>query len=86
MRSTTEIVEEMPGLTREAVAYLVRLGVVTPVGRGPGKGRPFVFSDTDAALIQLIQTERDAGYTLTVAIRRARNNLRQPSLLPGGVS
>lgn len=82
MRSTTDLLEELDGLTREAVAYLIRLEVVTPVGRARGRGRPFAFSDRDAELIRYIWRWRREGFTWEAAVRKAESQVRQPSLLP----
>lgn len=82
MKSTTDLLQENEGLTREAIAYLVRMEAVKPTGRGPGRGRPFTFSDRDAELIQLIWRAKREGYTWDAALSRARERLVQPSLLP----
>lgn len=82
MKSTTDLLSENPGLTRETVAYLVRLEAVTPVGRGPGRGRPFTFSDNDAELITLIWAARREGFTWDAALARARQQHLQPALIP----
>ena len=82
MKSTSDLLQENEGLTRETVAYLVRLEAVRPVGRGPGRGRPFTFSDRDAELIRLIWAARREGFTWEAALARARERLLQPALLP----
>lgn len=86
MRSTTDLLDELEGLTREAVAYLIRLEVVTPAGRGAGRGRPFTFTDRDAELIRLVWQARTEGFTWEAAVRRAQSEVVQPSLLPPGAT
>lgn len=80
MKSTTELLRSIDGLTREHLSFLVRRGSITPIGRGPGRGRPFVFSDDDATVIALVVQRRALGHTWDSAVAFARDQVRQPAL------
>lgn len=78
--TTKELVQTIPGMTRDKLKYILRLADVEPVRRDAGKGRPFSFRSEDAQLIRAIWDLRQRGFTWEAAVREARSNHLQPTL------
>lgn len=83
MLSTTELLTQLrktdPEVTRDLLTYLCKKGLLAPAARGPGRGRPRLWTHSHVAFLSAVLRYRAQGYTWPGAAQRARD-AQQPDL------
>lgn len=83
MYTTTQLLALLkrtdPDVTRDVLTYLVRKGLLAPAARGPGRGRPRLWTEAQVTYLAAVLRYRTAGYTWPGAAQQASSAL-QPQL------